>query len=146
MGKFDAAMNKNEIIVLGESLRQIDQKILKPGQENGTVRIWYQGGEPYFDIFFELKNEQIVWFQFTLRGKSLSWDRKRSGIQTGVTNELKMDDLTYYAASKTIETDTEIDSNFINLVQLILQTRAREPIFAKTLALLNQASKRDHSL
>ena len=132
-------MNKNEITALGESLRQINQKILKPGQENGTARIWYQGGEPYFDIFFELKDEQIVWFQFTLRGKSLSWDRKRPGVQTGTTNELKIDEMTYYPASKTIETDTELDSDFINLVQLILQIRAREPIFAKTLVVLKNA-------
>ncbi len=139
MGRFDAAMNKNEITVLGESLRQIDRKILKSGQENGAARIWYQGGEPYFDVFFELKDDQIVWFQFTLRGRSLSWDRKRPGIQTGTTNELKMDDLTYYPASKTIETDTEPDSDFVNLVQSILQARAKESIFAKTLILLKQA-------
>jgi hypothetical protein len=137
MAKNNNVLDKNEIASLGMSLRQIEQKILKRTQEQGKYRIWFQGEEPYFDIFFELKNHEIVWFQFTLRGRSVSWDSKQGKLQTGITNELHMDDVSFYAASKTIENDSKLDVEFINLVKLILQTRAEEEIFAKALALFN---------
>lgn len=137
MPKSNYLVEKNEIASLGASLRRIEQKILKQSQKGDVSRVWFQGEEPYFDIFFELKNDEIVWFQFTLRGRSLSWDNKTPGWQTGTTNELKIDDVSFYAASKTIENDTKLDSDFINLVQSILETRAEETIFAKALALFN---------
>ncbi|MFH7024638.1 MAG: hypothetical protein ACHBN1_04365 [Heteroscytonema crispum UTEX LB 1556] len=130
-------LDKNEIASLGLSLRKIEQKILKEGQQQGTSRVWFQGEEPYFDIFFELKNDEIVWFQFTLRGKAVSWDSKHGELQTGITNELHMDDVSFYAASKTIQNHTQADVEFINLVKSILQTRAQQEIFSKALALFN---------
>jgi hypothetical protein len=125
----------NEIVALGASLRPIDPNILKPGYASGIKRIWFQGEEPYFDVFFHLKDNKILWFQFTLRGKSLSWDS--TGWQTGITNELRQDDVKYYPASKTIETDHNTNSDFMKLVKSILETRAaEEPLFAQALALL----------
>ncbi len=137
MIKTNNVVDENEIASLGASLRAIEQKLLKQGYKTGTTRIWFQGEEPYFDIFFELYNDEIIWFQFTLRGKSLSWDIKKPGWQTGITNELNIDDVNFYAASKTIENDNKIDEEFINLVKLILQTRSKEVIFAKVLLLFN---------
>ncbi|AFZ58329.1 hypothetical protein ACOWPH_08460 [Anabaena sp. PCC 7938] len=128
-------VDKNEIASLGASLRAIEPKLLKPCQQENTVKIWLQGGEPYFDIFLELKNEQIIWFQFTLRGKSLSWHIDNTKLQTGITNELSVDDVNFYAASKTINNDDVSDIEFINIVKSILQTRADEEIFAKALTL-----------
>ncbi|MBR8832474.1 MAG: hypothetical protein DSM106950_00110 [Stigonema ocellatum SAG 48.90 = DSM 106950] len=137
MHKNHHVLNKNEIASLGASLRKIEQKLLKQGDGQGKTRIWLQGAEPYFDIFFEFKNDEIIWFQFTLRGKSLSWDSKTKGWQTGITNELKSDDITLYPASKIIDNDNIIDWEFINLAKSILQTRAEEATFAKALALFN---------
>ncbi|MBD2385643.1 hypothetical protein [Cylindrospermum sp. FACHB-282] len=137
MPKTHDILDKNEIASLGASLRAIDQKILKKGNKSGTARIWFQGAEPYFDVFFELKDNQIIWFQFTLRGKSLSWNRKKPGFQTGNTNELNIDDVSFYAASKTMENDTHSDLEFINLVKSILQTRTEEAIFIQVLELFN---------
>ncbi|MEC4812150.1 MAG: hypothetical protein SAK29_02540 [Scytonema sp. PMC 1069.18] len=128
-------LDKEEIASLGASLRAIEQKWLKTGLSQGR-RMWFQGDEPYFDIFFELNNNDIIWFEFTLRGKSLSWCQT-TGWQTGSTNELKIDDVSFYPASKTIENDSKIDGDFINLVKAIFQTRAEEEIFAKALTLLN---------
>jgi hypothetical protein len=128
-------LDKNEIALLGASLRAIEPKLLKPGHNEDTARIWLQGGEPYFDIFFELCNDKIIWFQFTLRGKSLSWHSKNSRLQTGITNELNIDNVSFYAASKLLENDDISDMEFINLVKSILQTRADEEIFAKALTL-----------
>jgi hypothetical protein len=130
-------IEQNEIASLGASLRRIEQNILKQSQKGDISRVWFQGEEPYFDIFLELKSDEITWFQFTLRGRSLSWDSETPGWQTGITNELKTDDVSFYAASKTIVNNTKIDSELINLVQLILETRAEETLFAKALALFN---------
>jgi len=130
-------LNKDEIAVLGGSLRQIEQKILKQSQQTGITRMWFQGEEPYFDVFFELKNDEILWFQFTLRGKSVSWNNQKAQLQSGTTDELNCNDVSFYAASKTIENDIQPNSEFINLVKLILQTRAEESIFAKALELFN---------
>ncbi len=137
MHNINDTLNKNDITSLGLSLRAIDQKILKQSHKLGTNRIWFQGGEPYFDVFFELVNDEIVWFQFTLRGKSLSWNRKKSEFQTANTNELNIDDVSFYAASKTMENHSQSDVEFINLVKSIFQIRREEPIFAKVLELFN---------
>ncbi|BDA70348.1 unknown protein [Rivularia sp. IAM M-261] len=137
MQNSNKVLSRNEIESLGASLHKIEQKLLKKPNQEGIQRIWYQGEEPYFDIFFELKDSEIVWFQFTLRAKSLSWDNKKREFQTGVTNELKMDDVSFYAATKTIEADDKADGNFVELVKAILQTRNGEEIFTKALLLFD---------
>ncbi len=130
-------MEQDEIAALGASLRQIDQKLMTPAKENGSIRIWYQGGEPYFDVFVELCQGKIEWFQFTLRGQSISWNLQTSSWQSGITNELRTDDITFYPASKLIESDSQTDSTFRELARSILQTRAGEDLFDKMLALFN---------
>lgn len=142
MQNSNKVLSRNEIESLGASLHKIEQKLLKKPSQDGRERIWYQGEEPYFDVFFELQDSEIVWFQFTLRAKSVSWDSKRRELQTGVTNELKVDDVSFYAATKTIEADEKMDNLFIELVKSILQTRTDEEIFTKALSLfdLNSSS------
>jgi len=130
-------MNHKEIVALGASLRQIDQKLLTPTTKEDDTRVWYQGGEPYFDLFLELRQGKIEWFQLTLRGKSLSWNLQLNSWQTGTTNELHTDDLTFYPASKLIESNGQLDWEFIGLVRSILQTRAGEPFFDQILSLFN---------
>lgn len=128
-------LDKQEIASLGASLRAIEPKILKPGHHKDTVRVWLQGGEPYFDIFLELKNDEIIWFQFTLRGKCLSWYYENGKLQTGTTNELNIDDVSFHPASKVLENDYACDVEFINLVKEILKTRDDEELFSKALKL-----------
>ncbi len=130
-------MDQDEIAVLGASLRHIDQKLLTPAKEEGITRVWYQGGEPYFDMFVELRQGKIEWFQFTLRSKSLSWSPQTSGWQTGRTNEMRTDDIAFYPASKLIESNQQPDVHFIELVHSILQTRAGEEIFDQVLMLFD---------
>lgn len=130
-------MDRDEIAALGASLRLIDQKLLTPAKEKGATRIWYQGGEPYFDMFVELREEKIEWFQFTLRGKAISWTSRISSWQTGMTNEMRTDDITFYPASKLIESEKQADSQFVEVVRAILQTRAGEEIFDKVLVLFD---------
>lgn len=130
-------MEQQEINQLGSSLRQINQTLMR-SNDVGTTRLWYQGGEPYFDIFFELQDNHLSWFQFTLRGKSLSWSQSAKSIQTGTTNEPQVNDTTYYSGSKLIQTNHTVDQNFVQLVRAILQTRAGESIFDQAIALLDQ--------
>lgn len=127
-------MNQDEIAALGASLHWIDCKLFKP-EEVGCQRLWYQGEEPYFDLFFEIKNNEIIWFQFTFRGKCISWSCETSALQTGITNELKTEDVSYYSASKLINSNSSPDRDFIEFARSILQVRAEEPIFKKALAL-----------
>ena len=131
----DAAMDLNEIKDLGFSLRQIDQTLLKSGKDSSIKRIWYQGDESYFDMFFDIQNNQIVWFQFTLRGKVLLWDKNQQFLYTGTTGELDPDDFNYYPSSKLIKIDSKVDIAFVELVRAILRTRSVEPNFEKALAL-----------
>lgn len=131
-------MDQDEIKRLGASLRQIDPGILSPAKE-GITKVWYQGGEPYFDVVVELRHDQIEWFQFTLRGKSISWRPRFSGLQTGSTNELEADDLTFHPASKLIEYNNQRDYKFIEVARAILQTRAHEPLFNQILTLFDSA-------
>jgi uncharacterized protein YdaL len=138
MQKENDLVEQSEIIALGKSLRAIESKLLKNTSKSGKNRIWFQGEEPYLDVFFELNlSDELVWFQFTLRGKSVSWDIKKPGLQTGTTNEFQVADVSFYPASKTIENDDQTDDEFIQIVKSILEVRVEETIFAKALALFS---------
>lgn len=139
-------MDSFEIAKLGASLREIDRALLTTESEQGGVRLWYQGGEPYFDLFVELKEEEVVWFQLTLRGRVLSWTKSFSREpvaelgcwHTGSTNELQTDDVAFYSASKTINRDRQPNRNFTKLVYAILKTRAGDPVFDRILSLFEE--------
>lgn len=133
-------LDQDEIMALGASLRRINQKLLKTENFNKIIRLWYQGGEPYFDVFFDVRDNQIVWFQFTLRGKSITWDRKTVEAQTGLTYENRIES-NKYPASKIIETDNDTDRSFIALARSILLTRTDEAIFTDAIAILTLSSQ-----
>ncbi|NJL85076.1 MAG: hypothetical protein HC886_02435 [Leptolyngbyaceae cyanobacterium SM1_1_3] len=132
-------LDEAAIAALSQSLRKIDPNYLKSGTSPGKTRIWYQGKENYFDVMAEMQDNQIDWFQFTLRGKSLIWNRHHQQLRTGITNELDVPpDVAYYAASKTIKDDQLLNETFIDLVKSILKKRPREPLLQEMLILLNQ--------
>ncbi len=134
-------MNQHEINQLGSSLQKIDQTLIRSDKSSGITRLWYQGTEPYFDVVFELQGHSLFWFQFTLRGKSLSWSQNAKNLQTGTTNEPQVNDTTYYSGSKLIQTNHTIDQKFVQLVRAILQTRAGEPVFDQALTLLDSQTQ-----
>lgn len=126
-------LDDTAIAELGASLRRIDPRFMKSSQRHpGATRTWYQGKEPYFDLVFETEADQVIWFQITLRGKSLSWDRDQPALlQAGETNELDVPaEVNYYSASKTIEGTADIDHEFLDLVIALLKTRPQEALFA----------------
>ncbi|MEC4985170.1 MAG: hypothetical protein SAJ37_17435 [Oscillatoria sp. PMC 1068.18] len=133
-------IHPDEIVALGASLRRIDPKILTPENDQQGMRVWYQGGEPYFDLFIEMREDRIEWFQFTLRGKSICWSAKESKWHTGSTNEMEVDDVSFYPASKIVESDRYFDHDLVELVHKIISTRAGEPIFDRILLLFANGS------
>lgn len=132
-------MQPNEIQTLAYSLRSIDRKLLNHDREAGRERIWYQGGEAYFDLFVDMRNDEIEWFQLTLRGRSISWHCRDRQWQTGKTNEFRSDDITFYAASKTVESDRFPDREFFDLAGEIVETRKGEALFDKLCHLFRTA-------
>jgi hypothetical protein len=121
------AMKPDEITSLGASLQQVTKGV-KPG------RVWYFGkDEPYFDVFFDVEDNQVTWFQFTLRGKSLTWNGR--SVNTGTTNELSAD-TSYYSASKTIHDDRQLDIPFLHLVTQVLQSRPDQTILINMATIL----------
>lgn len=130
-------MEQPEIDRLGASLRAINPHLLRAADATGVRRVWYQGGEPYFDVFFDLQDGHLVGFQLTLRGQSISWSQDAHHLKTGSTNERHVDDTTYYSGSKLIQDDHQVNPDFFALVRSLLQTRAGDPIFDQALALFN---------
>jgi len=128
-------MNQNEIIALGATLRRINPYLLKTSNSNQIERIWYQGEEPYFDIFFDLLEDEVIWFQFTLRGQCITWHQKQPQLETGLTFE-NQTVASKHPASKIIHPDNQLDCNFLDIVQGIMQTRASEFPFDRALAIL----------
>ncbi|MGB3695497.1 MAG: hypothetical protein WA865_12870 [Spirulinaceae cyanobacterium] len=129
-------MERNEIDALGSSLRRINQKLLKTKvNEKEVVKVWYQGGEPYFDLFVELQEQQVKWLQFTLRGYSLWWNEQRQRWETGKTNEMQTEENHLYPTSAIITPDVKLNVPFLELTQEILKTRTGEEIFDKMLLL-----------
>jgi hypothetical protein len=130
-------MNLEQITALATSLRSINQRLLATAKAE-AIRVWYQGGEPYFDLFLELEGEEISWFQFTLRGRSISWHRYRDGWRTGNTNEGDTPHLHFQPASKLVQLDAQLDREFVEIVRAIVQVRQEEPIFAQLEKLLRE--------
>jgi hypothetical protein len=122
-------LTPDDIQALGTSLRPVTQH-LKPG------RVWYYGDEPYFDIFFDLQDGDVHWFQFTLRGRSLTWQRSSNIMHTGNTNELAMTPALSPPSSKLIHDDLGMDHGFYRLVTAILTSRADYPLFQTMVHLL----------
>lgn len=128
-------MNQDEIDALGHSLRRINQKLIKTHQDCSVTRLWYQGGEPYFDVFFDCQRDEVIWFQFTFRGQSITWSKRQAELETGLTHEQQTEG-SRYAASKLIQTDQHLDGGFLDLAKEILKTRIDEFPFQQAVALL----------
>ncbi|MDJ1174937.1 hypothetical protein [Roseofilum capinflatum] len=117
-------MTRDHIQKLGASLRPIRQNLLKFDEEQGILRFWYQGEEPYFDVFFDIQDRELIWFQLTLRGKCLTWHHHQ-GLETGFTEEINITP-ERYPSSKLIRPQASLDQAFVDLAYEILLTRSPE--------------------
>lgn len=132
-------INDRELPALGASLRPIDADWIKPVEtDRAKQRLWYQGQEPYFDVFVEMLGADIAWFQVTLRGKVLSW-RSPHSLQTGETDELDVPpEVAYYAASKTIRDGAIVDWDLVRQVQTMLTQKTDDPALFKISRILQE--------
>lgn len=126
------------INTLGNSLCFIDPTLMKGGDAVAhSDRIWYQGGEPYFDIIIEKDDTTITWFQITLRGRVLSWQHDHNQVQTGETDELDSPAIVaYYSASKTIRDGAVIDWALVETLAEIVAVREDAPLLHQLSELL----------
>lgn len=131
----DPSVNFSVAQALASSLRKIDSRWMKASGQG--ERVWFQGGEPYFDVVFELADQAICWFQMTLRGKAISWSP--AGIQTAETDELEISVFDHYATTKSLYNSAVIDQAFVSLVKAILVSRPEEPLFQTMHAVLDKA-------
>lgn len=122
-----------DVPALAATLRRIDTGLLK--QSPGVDAVWYQGTEPYFDVRFESGPEGINWFQFTFRGRSVTWTRATGRAVTGLTNERKIEEQPF-PSSKTIAADPARDEELIAFVCELFAARPDEPLFATMAGLL----------
>jgi hypothetical protein len=120
---------KKDIGLLAASLRRIDPRLLKRDPSGESQSIWFQGGEPYFDVYFNVVEGRVSWFQLTLRSRAVTWSRATGRVTTGRTNELGPDTSTIYPGSKTIRDDETPNRGFIAFARAILAARADEPLF-----------------
>lgn len=121
---------------LARSLEKISQKKLK--QE--ILRHWYQGNEPYFDLFANTLNDELMWFQFTFRGNSICWSRQDPVVRTGVTTDLATNDVSFYSATKTVKLDDEINPAFFKFVRALLALRKDDPLMGSVLKILTDVT------
>lgn len=129
-------LDSSTIATLGNSLCFIDPALMKGGEAvTQSDRIWYQGGEPYFDIIIETRDRTITWFQITLRGRVLFWNQNQ--VQTGETDEMDSPPIVaYYAASKTIRDGAAIDWSLVKALQEIVAVRDDAPLLHQLSELL----------
>lgn len=96
---------------------------------SGWRRFWYRGPEPYFDVFVDVDEEEdsaVRWFQFTYRGRYVTWDSKSNAVSTGITNEFSAEQMAY-SASKVLMHDPKTDGGLIGLVLDVLRFRTDSP-------------------
>jgi hypothetical protein len=125
-------LTAEDIQSLGKSLRKIDPSWTQNKLEEGLTRIWYQGQEFYFDLMFEIQGEAISWFQFTLRGRVLSWKASSNRVETGETEETDSPAVvSYYPASKGIRNESRVDTSLVNLAKAILRSRPDDPLLTR---------------
>jgi hypothetical protein len=103
---------------LAGSLHQI--QTTRP-TEDGLRRVWFQGGEPYFDVFVDFdRNMRVCWFQLTLRGRAVTWSGGR--LTTGITNELSIGE-GKHPQTKLLQDHNERDEELIKLAMYLLLER-----------------------
>jgi len=128
----DLAASSAQLGELASSLERISQKKLK----HDVVRHWFQGGEPYFDLFVNTLNNHLVWFQFTFRGNSICWSEQDPILRTGVTTDYATNDVSFYSATKTVRLDEEINPDFLDFTRAVFTLRKAESPFDAILKVL----------
>lgn len=113
-------LEDREIKRLAQSLRRIRQPT-RPNSPTGTTKIWYQGGEPYFDLTVEVQEDgAIATLLLTLKGYFLAWNQKSCKFSTGCTSQPEIPGVSYYAASTVMNQFSQTNSVVSDQLQALL--------------------------
>ncbi len=105
----------------------------------GPKRIWYQGGERYFDVFVDLDAAgEPEWFQLTFRGRTLTWERQHNRLWTGYTNEGSFQP--GHSAVKLVTAERHADRSLVALVRNLLAALPQHSELASVLPHLRKAT------
>ncbi len=123
---------------LGRQLRPVNASLQRP-PKGGGQSLWYRGEERYFDVMLELDERgALTWFQLTVRGFSLTWDKARGGLLTGRTDELSSS--THSPMSKLVHSQRTLDAELIDFARRLLESRGDEPTLQQALGALHASS------
>jgi hypothetical protein len=139
---YHCVMRADEVTTLGESLRRIDGRLLKPAPNARGRRLWFQGNEPYFDVTLEIDDDGVMhWLELTLRGHSLTLDVERGELKTGITNELEIAE-SLFPASKTMTPDVDVRRVFVERMIALLEAGLDPALHAAAHAIRAALSER----
>jgi hypothetical protein len=123
---------------LARSLRRIEDKYLKDPPA-GREHEWFQGAEPYFEVYLERDGEGLAWFQITVRGHSVTYSREKGRVVTGYTRETEVDEA-MHPASKIIDEHERLNQDTLRVAIRILEARADLPEFDEPIAKLREVA------
>jgi hypothetical protein len=104
---------------LAQGIRLIPSN--KNSDAESDISLWYQGNEPYFDIFLSIKNNKLFWFQVTFRGRFI--ELKNNQLTSGSTNEYMIDPDDHAPSSKMLSPEVELDIGLLKIIHSILEQR-----------------------
>ena len=131
--------DEKQALILAETWRRITPRLAK---DDGSV--WYQGGEPYMDLFFQLDASQPwlrqllagprpSWFQLTIRGRTVTWDG--AVVTTGTTDEFQP--AGGFPSSNRVFADRTVDGAVLALARTLLSRQLDDPLFRAALDALS---------
>lgn len=133
----------DEVAELAYSLRLVHPRFVRR-RPAGWRRYWYRGDEPYFDVFIDVDEEdgnQVRWFQFSYRGRFVTWDGDKDVMSTGLTNEFSADQMAF-SSTKLLTMHAQGDGGFAGLVLDVLQHRTDSPPLLAARSRLRRAAER----
>ncbi|MEO1172410.1 MAG: hypothetical protein AAFX94_10205, partial [Myxococcota bacterium] len=139
------ALAGDEVAELAYSLRLVHPRFVRR-RPAGWRRYWYRGQESYFDVFIDVDEEdrdQVRWFQFSYRGRFVTWDGSKDAVSTGLTNEFSAEQMAF-SSSKLLTLHSEGDGGFIGLVLDVLQHRLDSPPLVAARSRLRRAAERQN--
>ncbi len=113
---------------LGLGLRPITFGI-RP-DEDGIKRLWFQGRERYFDVFFEIREQRLTWAQLSFRGLVLTFEGKTRALRVDETDEMQTSSYALSASRTLRPLPSEIATRFTRIAMAMVAARHEDPFFA----------------
>ena len=123
-----------DIVHLGQSLKS--KNVFKNNPSSPVQEFWFQGGEPYFDVFISKEKQKIIWIQATFRGQFL--ECKNSSLTYGNTNDFQISSQKS-PASKKLQVESELNPEFVELIISMLEESDEYELLEQAAYVLEEA-------